>query len=154
MLSSGSTKLRVSAAAILVFYLVPALLPGVSGLFHDAFHVVEAFHAAYANSYAPPGHDHAHPEDETDRSHVHASGGVEHSHSELVDALLTVGASGEDVLDQSDPGTPTASWSFAQLPAGTPDLGLVLASPTAPGTPATFFPRGLDIHPPTPPPRT
>ena len=89
--------MRLVAVAVAGLYLLPSLLPGAVALVHDAYHVVQAsaghLHADDHDHHDAPVHEHG----GEPHTHVHESGGVSHSHAPLVDALLIVSSSRDEV---------------------------------------------------------
>jgi len=80
---------RIGAAALVLAYLLPTLLPGAGPLAHDAYHAVVA--------HAHVEEDEGHIQADEDEGHVHAEGGERHLHAPLVDMLLAVSSQEDEV---------------------------------------------------------
>ena len=142
MPSRHPAGLRFTAAVIATTYLAPALLPGLSGLSHDVFHVVAQPAAVSAGDH---GHEHAHP-------HAHVEGGPVHTHVELVDVLLAAPLM-EDALEDAHAPAAQASAPGVHLPAiVSPTLSLV-ARDSGPASVESRSAVSLVTPPETPPPR-
>lgn len=96
--------MRFVAVALAGLYLLPPLLPGAVALVHDGYHVLQAaaghLHADDHDHHDAPVHEHGAPVHEhggEPHTHAHESGGVSHSHAPLVDALLIVSSSSDEV---------------------------------------------------------
>lgn len=142
MPSRHAAGLRSMAAVIVTTYLAPALLPGLSGLSHDVFHVVAQ---PAAVSSGDEGHVHAHP-------HSHVEGGPVHAHVELVDVLLAAPLA-QDALEDAHAPAADASAPGVHLPAiASPALPLSTRV-AGPASDAATSAASLVTPPQTPPPR-
>jgi hypothetical protein len=142
MPSRHPAGLRFAAAVIATTYLAPALLPGLSGLSHDVFHVVAQ---PSAISSGDEERVQAHP-------HAHVEGGPVHTHVEFVDVLLAAPLM-EDALEDAHAPAPEASAPGVHLPAiVTPTLSLA-ARDSGPASDVARSAASLVTPPQTPPPR-
>ena len=140
MPSRHSAGLRIIAATLLTLYVAPALLPGLSGLSHGAFHAIAEPVAA-----VPDGsHSHHHP-------HSH-DGGPAHTHIELVDTLLTVLLT-DEVLDDAHTPAPESTGPGLHLPESGAHVETVNAGSSPPHADIASTPADLAPLLPTPPPR-
>jgi len=142
MPSRHPAGLRFTAAVIATTYLAPALLPGLSGLSHDVFHVVAQ---PAAVSSEDDGHVHAQP-------HSHVEGGPVHTHVELVDALLAAPLI-EDALEDAHAPAPEASVPGAHLPAIVSPTLVLSVRDFGPASDVASSAASLITPPRTPPPR-
>ena len=141
----------IGAAALLVAYLLPVLLPGTGALAHDAYHALIA-HEPAEHSQEPAEHSHEPTGDGEDHGHVHSAGGERHVHAPLVDVLLVVSSADDEVSPDpaTGPGVNTPSHLAARSPS------------TEPARPRESPPLRLDgetlagflLDPEVPPPRT
>jgi hypothetical protein len=122
-------------------YLAPALLPGLSGLSHDVFHVVAQPAAVSAGDH---GHEHAHP-------HAHVEGGPVHTHVELVDVLLAAPLMQDAVEDHAP--APKAIAPGVHLPAIISTTLSLAARDSGPASDTSRSAVSLVTPPETPPPR-
>jgi len=141
MPSRHPAGLRFAAAVIATTYLAPALLPGLSGLSHDVFHVVAQPAAVSAEDH---GHEHAHP-------HAHVEGGPVHTHVELVDVLLAAPLMQDAVEDHAP--APEAIAPGVHLPAIISTTFLPSARDSGPASDVARSAASLVTPPQTPPPR-
>lgn len=142
MPSRQPAGLRFTAAVIATTYLAPALLPGLSGLSHDVFHVV-AEPATFGSG--DEEHVHVHP-------HSHVEGGPVHTHVELVDVLLAAPLV-EDALEDAHGPVQDASAPGVHILAIVSPLHLSAASDSGPASDIATSAASLVTAPRTPPPR-
>lgn len=138
MPSRHHAGLRFTAAVIVTTYLAPALLPGLSGLSHDVFHVVAPPAAASSG-------DHGH-------AHTHVEGGPAHTHVELVDVLLAAPLV-EDALEDAHAPAAEASAPGVHLPAIVSPTLSFAARDSRPASDVSRSAVSLVTPPETPPPR-
>ena len=141
MPSRHPAGLRFTAAVIVTTYLAPALLPGLSGLSHDVFHVVAPPAAVSSGDH---GHVRAHP-------HAHVEGGPVHTHVELVDALLATPLIQDAVEDHAP--APETSAPGVHLPAIVSPTLSFAARDSRPASDVSRSAVSLVTPPETPPPR-
>jgi hypothetical protein len=140
MPSRHCAGLRIIAVAVLVAYAVPALLPGLSGLSHEAFHAVAEPVAA-----EPAGqHSHHHP-------HSH-DGEPDHTHADLVDTLLAAPLA-DDVIEVAHVPAPENAGPGVHLPEIVAGVEILTAGGSARLPGIARGPAGFASVPPTPPPR-
>jgi len=135
----------------LLAYAAPPLLPAGTDVCHELHHAFEHL--------ASLGHDHRHDSDDDDREdsarqfeHVHARGGEQHGHSDLVDLMLTARSTDDDELSEPHAVQPDISLN-CHLPCS--PLAAALGGSTQPArTPAvgSYHPDGWQ-PPPDPPPK-
>ena len=140
----------IGAAALLVAYLLPVLLPGTVALAHDAYHAMIAHEAA---DHAHEAADHAHEaaDHDEDHGHVHSEGGERHVHAPLVDVLLAVSAADDEVAPDPEIGPVVSTPSHLAARSPSPD-------PARPGESQPLRSKGgtlveFLLDPDVPPPR-
>ncbi len=135
----------IGAAALLVAYLLPVLLPGTGALAHGAYHVL----IAHEGSEHGGDHGHVHA-DRGDHGHIHAEGGERHVHAPLVDVLLAASSQEDEVAP--DPATgPVASTSShlaARSPSPESDRPRKSRELRSKGETLAEFPLDPDVPPP------
>ena len=134
-----TARFRTCAAAIAAVYLAPRLIPALSGLSHSVFHLVGEPVIAH-------GTEHTHP-------HEHADGGSAHSHTQLVDALLTAEPLAEDILEDAHSPAPDGTAPGAHLPQAVVDLDPLTVPDSGPSSDLTLRLDRTPNEPPTPPPQ-
>jgi hypothetical protein len=134
-----TARFRICAAAIAAVYLAPTLLPALSGLSHSVFHLVAEPVAAHTMEYAHP--------------HVHTERDTAHSHSQLVDALLSAEPVAEDILEQGHSPAPLGTAPGAHLPQAVVDLDPLPTPDSGPSSGMTVRLDRTPNEPPTPPPQ-
>jgi hypothetical protein len=140
MPSRHSTGHRLLAAAILVVYVAPVLVLGLSRLTHEAFHAVGEPMAVSPDE----SHSHHHP-------HSH-DGGPAHTHTHLLDILLATSVA-DDVIDDAQVPAPQATGPGVHLSERGFDFETVPAHSSLPRPVVGPMPAGHGPLPPTPPPR-